>query len=94
MAAGSLSAVTVFMMLAGGLARIFTTLQETPDATVLLVNYVCGATAAATLLAQVRRVTCGGVYCVFICVADIHVRQGGSRQEEGRVIMMRYVYLQ
>jgi hypothetical protein len=50
---GSLSAITLFMMFAGSLARIFTTLQEAPDSVMLIVNYVCGALASGTLLLQV-----------------------------------------
>ena len=49
---GVLAPLTVLLSLGGGLARVFTTLQEVPD-TLILVGYLVGVSLNATLLAQI-----------------------------------------
>jgi mannose-P-dolichol utilization defect 1 len=49
---GQLSAVTCFMMFAGALARIFTSIQETGD-TMMIVTYCASTFANAVIVAQV-----------------------------------------
>ena len=49
---GQLSAVTVFMLAAGSLARIFTSIQETGDRIVIL-TYVCSSAVNCILALQV-----------------------------------------
>jgi len=49
---GQLSAVTVSLLFAGALARIFTSVQETGDATVIA-TYVVSFTVNAILVCQV-----------------------------------------
>jgi mannose-P-dolichol utilization defect protein 1 len=49
---GQLSAVTLFMLFAGSLARIFTSLQETGD-NVLVVTYLAASLANGTIVFQI-----------------------------------------
>lgn len=48
---GQLSAVTGFMLFFGSLARIFTSIQETGDMT-MIIMYICSTTANAVIVAQ------------------------------------------
>ena len=48
---GQLSAVTVFMLFFGSLARIFTSIQETGDTT-MIIMYCCSTFANAVIVAQ------------------------------------------
>lgn len=48
---GQLSAVTVFMLFAGAVARIFTSIQETGDSTVIA-TYVVSTLANGVICAQ------------------------------------------
>ncbi|XP_043511804.1 mannose-P-dolichol utilization defect 1 protein homolog [Frieseomelitta varia] len=49
---GQLSAVTGFMLFFGSLARIFTSIQETGDVTMILM-YICSTAANAVIAAQI-----------------------------------------
>lgn len=49
---GQLSAVTVFLLFGGSLARIFTSVQETGDTT-LVVTYIGSSVANAIIASQV-----------------------------------------
>ena len=49
---GQLSAVTGFMLFFGSLARIFTSVQETGDVTMILM-YICSTAANAVIAAQI-----------------------------------------
>lgn len=48
---GQLSAVTCFMLFFGSLARIFTSMQETGD-TSMIIMYICSTTANAVIAGQ------------------------------------------
>lgn len=48
---GQLSAVTCFMLLAGSLARIFTSIQETGDQ-MMIITYACSSFANAVIVSQ------------------------------------------
>ena len=48
---GQLSAITVFLLLGGALARIFTSIQETGDM-MLIVTYIVSTTANAVIAGQ------------------------------------------
>ena len=50
---GQLSAVTIVLLFAGSLARVFTTVVEAGADWGLLVNYGIGAICSGTLLAQI-----------------------------------------
>ncbi|XP_017766514.1 PREDICTED: mannose-P-dolichol utilization defect 1 protein homolog [Eufriesea mexicana] len=49
---GQLSAITGFMLFFGSLARIFTSIQETGDMT-MIIMYICSTTANAIIAAQI-----------------------------------------
>lgn len=49
---GQLSAVTCFMLFFGALARIFTSIQETGDTT-MIIMYICSSLANGIIVAQV-----------------------------------------
>ncbi|PSN48014.1 Mannose-P-dolichol utilization defect 1 protein [Blattella germanica] len=49
---GQLSAVTCFMLFAGALARVFTTIQETGD-NILLLTFICTTILNGIIAAQV-----------------------------------------
>lgn len=49
---GQLSAVTGFMLFFGSLARIFTSIQETGDTT-MVIMYICSTAANAVIAAQI-----------------------------------------
>ncbi|CAG0893934.1 unnamed protein product [Darwinula stevensoni] len=49
---GQLSGLTLFLLLAGSLARIFTSVQETGDP-VIVVSYLASSTVNAVILAQI-----------------------------------------
>lgn len=51
---GQLSAITVFMLALGSLARIFTSIQETGDRIVIL-TFVCSTAVNMLLALQVRK---------------------------------------
>lgn len=48
---GQLSAATIFMLFFGSLARIFTSIQETSDAT-MITMYVCSTLANGIIVVQ------------------------------------------
>lgn len=48
---GQLSAATIFMLFFGSLARIFTSIQETGDATMISM-YICSTVANGIIAAQ------------------------------------------
>lgn len=48
---GQLSAVTCFMLFFGSLARIFTSIQETGDAT-MIIMYMCSTLANGIIILQ------------------------------------------
>jgi len=50
---GQLSAITIFLVFIGSMARIFTSIQETGDPIVIL-NYVVSTVANGVIAAQVR----------------------------------------
>lgn len=49
---GQLSAATGFMLFFGSLARIFTSIQETGDAT-MIIMYICSTCVNAVIAAQI-----------------------------------------
>lgn len=49
---GQLSAVTIFLLTLGSLARVFTSVQETGDSVVIL-TYICSSTINVILTMQV-----------------------------------------
>lgn len=48
---GQLSAVTAFMLFFGSLARIFTSMQETGDSS-MIIMYACSTSANAVIIVQ------------------------------------------
>jgi len=68
---GQLSALTVFMLVGGSVARVFTSLQETGDS-LLVITYVVAATLNTTVAAQL------------IYYKDVPAKAAATKEAQGK----------